>query len=45
MFGIHPGDSIVVLCDRDKGMALVKSDVIESFAVNILDGGKQDDRD
>ena len=45
LFGIHPGDSIVVLCDRDKGMALVKSDVIESFAVNILDGGKQDDRD
>lgn len=45
MFGIHPGDSIVVLCDRDKGMTLVKSDVIESFAVNILDGGKQDDRD
>ena len=45
MFGIHPGDSIVVLCDRDKGMALVKSDVIESFAVNILDGGQQDDRD
>ena len=31
MFDIKPGDSIVVLCDKKKGIALLKSDVIESI--------------
>ena len=31
MFGIKPGDSIVVLCDKAQGIALVKSDVIEDL--------------
>ena len=30
MFGIKPGDCIVVLCNKKKGMALVKSDVLEN---------------
>ena len=30
MFGIEPGDSIAVLCDIEKGMALVKADVFEA---------------
>lgn len=30
MFGIEPGDSIIVLCDKKKGIALAKADVIES---------------
>ncbi len=30
MFGIKPGDSLVVLCDVKKGMAIVKSDVIDA---------------
>lgn len=29
MFDIKPGDSIIVLCDRNKGIALVKSEAIE----------------
>lgn len=32
MFAIKPGDSIVVLCDKEKGMALVKSEIIEDLA-------------
>lgn len=32
MFAIKPGDSIVVLCDKERGMALVKSEIIEDLA-------------
>ena len=38
MFGIKPGDSIIVLCDKKKGMALVKSNVIENLADDIIKG-------
>ena len=31
MFEIKPGDSIIVLCDKEKGIALVKADVIENL--------------
>ena len=37
MFNINPGDSIIVLCDKDKGMALVKSEVVEDLTDKILD--------
>lgn len=40
MFNIKPGDSIIVLCDKDKGIALVKSDVIENISDDILVGKK-----
>lgn len=36
MFNINSGDSIIVLCNKNKGIALVKSDVIEDLADNIL---------
>lgn len=36
MFDINPGDSIIVLCDKEKGIALVKSDIIEDLADDIL---------
>lgn len=29
MFDIKPGDSVVVLCDKKKGMAIVKTNVLE----------------
>ena len=29
MFSIKPGDSVVVLCDQKKGMAIIKSEVFE----------------
>lgn len=38
MFDISPGDSVVVLCDKSKGMALVKVDAIEGFTDEIFKG-------
>ena len=38
MFNIKSGDSIIVLCDKQKGIALVKSDVIENMSDDILVG-------
>ena len=32
MFNINPGDSIIVLCDKEQGIALVKADVIEEMS-------------
>jgi len=29
MFNIKPGDNVVLLCDKKKGMALVKSNAFE----------------
>lgn len=31
MFDIKPGDSIIVLCDKTKGIALLKADKIEDL--------------
>ena len=39
MFSINPGDSIIVLCDKEKGIALVKSDIIEDLTDKILPKG------
>ena len=39
MFNIQPGDSIVVLCDKSKGMALVKADAIEDLTDKIFPMG------
>ena len=36
MFDIKPGDSLVVLCDIKKGIAIVKSEIIEDVADDIL---------
>ena len=38
MFDIKPGDLIIVLCDKSKGIALVKSDVFEYLADDIMKG-------
>ena len=39
MFGIKSGDSIIVFCDKTKGIALVKSDVIEDLSDKIFPKG------
>ncbi len=39
MFEIAPGDSVIVLCDKKKGMAIVKAEMFDSITENIL-GGK-----
>ena len=36
IFDINPGDSIIVLCDKEKGIALVKSEVIEDLTDKVL---------
>lgn len=45
IFDINPGDSLVVLCDKKKGIALVKSDVIEDTLSNVLGKGNKNDCD
>ena len=41
MFNINPGDSVIVLCDKEKGIALVKADVIENLTDKILSKEKK----
>ena len=36
MFNINPGDSIIVLCDKEKGIALLKADEIEDLADKVF---------
>ena len=36
MFDINPGDSIIVLCDKERGIALLKADVIDSLTDKVL---------
>ena len=36
MFDIKSGDSIIVLCDKAKGIALLKADEIEDFADKVF---------
>ena len=36
LFDIKPGDYLVALCDKEKGIALVKSDFIEGLAGKAL---------
>lgn len=41
MFNINPGDSVVVLCDKNQGMAIVKSEVIEDMTDSIIGSMKK----
>ena len=36
MFDIKPGDSVVILCDRSKEIAILKADEIEEFADKVF---------
>lgn len=36
MFDIKTGDTVVLLCDKEKGIALVKSDFIEDLTDKVL---------
>ena len=38
MFDIKSGDSVIVLCDKEKGIALLKADVIEILTDTVLGG-------
>ena len=41
MFDINPGDSIIVLCDNLKGIALLKADEIEDMADKVFPKGEK----
>ena len=36
MFGINPGDGIIVLADKNKGIALLKANEIEDLADKVF---------
>ena len=36
MFDIRTGDSIIVLCDKEKGIALLKADAIEDLTEKVF---------
>ena len=36
MFNINAGDYMVVFCDKDKGIGLLKSESIEAFSDKVL---------
>ena len=40
MFDINPGDSVVVLCDKSRGIAIIKSDFMEDSIDKIMGGSK-----
>ena len=40
MFNIKPGDTVVVLCDKKKGMALLKSEALEDAMDKIMPDNK-----
>ena len=39
MFEIKPGDSIIVLCDKERGIALLKADSIEDLTDKVFPKG------
>lgn len=39
MFDINPGDSIIVLCDKEKGIALLKANTIEDLSDKVFPKG------
>ena len=36
MFDIKPGDSVIVLCDKNKGIELLKADTIEELTDKVF---------
>lgn len=40
MFHIEAGDSIIVLCDKERGIALLKADKIEDMAEKVFTRGE-----
>jgi len=36
MFDIKPGDSVIVLSDKEKGIAILKADVIDNLTDKVL---------
>ena len=41
MFNIKSGDSIIVLCDKEKGIALLKAEAIEDLSDKVFPKGEK----
>ena len=41
MFDIKSGDSIIVLCDKERGIALLKADAIEDLSDKLFPKGEK----
>ena len=39
MFDIKSGDSVIVLCDKERGIALLKADAIEDMSDKVFPKG------
>ena len=39
MFDIKSGDSVIVLCDKEKGIAILKADAIEDLSDKVFPKG------
>ncbi len=42
MFDIKPGDSLIVLADKKRGIAIIKSEVFEDITDSVLGGIRND---
>ena len=38
MFGIKPGDTVILLADKEKGIAIVKDEFLDELAERSFDG-------
>ncbi len=45
LFGIEPGDTLLLLADINQGIALVNNDAYKKFADSILKAQKGEDRE
>ncbi len=41
MFDIKTGDSVIVLCDKERGIALLKADAIEDLSDKVFPKGEE----
>lgn len=41
MFEINPGDSVILLCDKEKGIALIKAEEIQEYADKVFSKGEE----
>lgn len=41
MFDIKTGDSVIVLCDKERGIALLKADAIEDLSDKVFLKGEE----
>ena len=44
VFNIKAGDELLVLGDKEKGIAIVKADFMKKLALKILGGGEKGDK-